>query len=445
MDIAGKIGNTMQFLQTDIWRIRIEDLHGPRRFLIRYLRILLVAYKEFIKDNCTQWASSLTYFSLLSIVPVFALAFAVAKGFNLQQHLEQLILEQLAGQEEVTTRLIMYSRNLLENTKGEVLAGVGAIFLIWSVFRILETTEMSFNSIWEIEQSRSLGRKLSDYLSIMLIGPVLLIISSSAMVVLATRINEILDMLGILGVLSPVIKLLIRIIPIVLIWFLLTFMYVFIPNTKVKMGSGFIASVVAGTVFVIVQWIYITFQIGVAKYNAIYGSFAALPLFLFWLNTSWLIVLFGAEITDAHQHENLYLYDPDAKKVSRSFRRLLSLQVMHLLVKNFKEGGAPLNGLKISESLDIPQQIVREILQELSGCSLIIAIPEEHKEMKSYQPSRDIDFFTLSYVINALEEKGVDTIPVAQTESLQRISKSLKTFKDQIEKSEANVRLKDIR
>lgn len=445
MDTAGKISNARQFLKEDIWRIRIKELHGSRRFLIRHLRMLLVAGKGFISDNCTLWAMSLTYFSLLSIVPVFALAFAVAKGFGLQQHLEELIIELFVGQEDVTARLLTYSRNLLEDASGGVIAGVGVVFLIWWVFRILETTELSFNNIWGINHARTLGRKFSDYLSLMLIGPVLLIVSSSSMVLFATQIHKVLERLGILGVFSPLITIAVYLVPYILIWFLFTFMFMFVPNTKVKLSSAITGGITAGTTFVITQWVYLNFQIGVASYNAIYGSLAALPLFLIWLNLSWLIVLFGAELTKAHQNEEDYVFEPETRRISHSFRQLLSLQIMHSLIMNFKKGGKPLTADGLSESLEIPHRTVLEILQTLSDCGLTIAIPHGNGAGTAYHPSRDIDAFTISYVIDALETAGIDSIPVAKTESLERISKSLKTFKSLMEKSDANVCLEDIR
>lgn len=444
MNIATRVSDLIRFFSTDIWKIRLKSIHGPKRFLIRYLRILLISSKEFIRDQCTLWSSSLTFFSLLSIVPVFALGFAVAKGFGLQASLERLALEQFAGQEEVIMRVIAISRNLLANTSGGVIAGVGAIFLIWSTFQVLSSAEQAFNNIWEIKRSRSLGRKLTDYLSIMLISPVLLVMSSSALVLIGTQLHDLMDRLGIIGIVSPLITLVVGITPYFLIWFLLSFIYVFLTNTRVKMRSGIFGGVIAGTAFVIVQWVYITSQIGVSSYNAIYGSFAALPLFIIWMNVSWLIVLFGAELTYAHQNEEAYEYVPESEKISHSFRMLLSLQITHLLIKNFMEGGKPLSPSEISGRLEIPLKNVTDIIDALTGSSLVTAVCPDGPGNKGYQPSRDVDFFTISSVIDALEDKGVNDLPVARTESLERISKSLQTFRGLIEHSDANVCLKDI-
>ncbi|MRR38319.1 YihY/virulence factor BrkB family protein, partial [bacterium] len=297
MTVSEKLSGMPEFLRRGIWRVRTEDLKGFSRAWVRSLRIILIAQKEFIKDECSSKASSLTFFSLLSIVPILALGFAIAKGFGLQSHLEKLVFEQFAGHEDVVMQVVFFSRNLMERTSGGVIAGIGAVFLIWSVFKILNIIEQAFNSIWEIPESRTWGRKLSDYLSIMLISPVLLVMSSSATLLISTQIQQLGQTFSFLGMLSPAIGMLLKVLPYVLIWLLLTFLYVFLPNVKVSMLSGLLGGITAGTAFVLVQWAYIRFQVGVAGYNAIYGSFAALPLFLIWMNLSWQIVLAGFELT----------------------------------------------------------------------------------------------------------------------------------------------------
>lgn len=440
---GGRRADLAEFLKTGIWRVRLGDYKGFKKLRLKYLRIFLIAGEQFMRDNCLLWASALTYYSLLSIVPVLAMGFAVAKGFGLQEYLEKIALEQLAGQGEVAMKLIDFSRNALANTSGGLIAGVGAIFLIWTVFQLLDNAEQAFNRIWEIPKDRPLGRKFSDYLSIMLVSPVLIVMSSSTMVLLATRINDLLTMVG-LGLFSPIITLILGVIPYVLIWLLLTFIYVFLPNTKVNLASGLTGGVLAGTIFVLVQWLYIKFQVGVSSYNAIYGSFAALPLFIIWMNLSWLIVLLGIEIVYAHQNQETYSYEHVVEKISDSFRKLLTLQITHFLVKNFHEGGEPVRVSRISNTLEIPYRLVMEILDALVHAGLVVEIPTEGANRKGYQPARDIDAFTISHVLEALENAGATDIPVARTASLERISESLAAFTALMERSDANVKLKDI-
>jgi membrane protein len=216
------------------------------------------------------------------------------------------------------------------------------------------------------------------------------------------------------------------------------------PNKKVHLFSGLIAGIAAGTIFVIVQKFYILFQIGVAKYNAIYGSFAALPLFLIWMQLSWFIMLFGAEISFAIQNVDAYEFEPDRKKISPLFRKLLSLQITHLLVMNFIRGDKPMTVSMICTALDIPVLLVQEILYDLAGCGLISDAAIENSEEAAYQPARDINDFSILFILQALENKGIDTIPTARTDSFNTLSGRLKEFAVTIEKSPANILLKDI-
>jgi membrane protein len=444
MSIIDGVSRLTGFLKTDIWRVRLENVSGGKKHLIRFVRIVLISMGKFIDDRCPLRASSLTFFSLLAIVPVLAMAFAIAKGFGLQNKLEQLVFEQLAGQEEVITRLVEFSRNLLENTSGGIIAGVGAAFLFWAVISILGSAEESFNHIWEIERSRPISRKLTDYLAIMLISPLLLIMSSSATVLVITQINQLLEAFGFLGVLSPLFTVLLQIIPYALIWLLFTFVYLFLPNTRVRFSSGILGGIVAGTAFVLVQWAYIYFQIGVAHYNAIYGSFAALPLFLIWMQLSWYIVLFGVELSYAHQNEKSFEFGPDIGRISLSFRRLLSLMIMHIVVKNFSEGNPPLKGRQISWQLEIPIRLTQDLLTELTAAALLTSIPTEEYKQNAYQPARSINGISIWSVLEALQNKGCFSLPVARNDSYRSLSHALTAFAEAIEKSPENRLLKDI-
>ena len=444
MAVMDTFSRIMGFFRTDIWRIRLDKTTGWRRFLIRYLRIFLIAFQKFFSDRCPLRASSLTFFSLLSVVPVLAMTFAIAKGFGLQNKLEKLIIEQLAGQEEVVARLVEFSRNLLENTSGGIIAGVGAVFLIWSVISILGSAEDSFNHIWEIRQSRPISRKITDYLAITLISPLLFTMASSATVLVIAQINQLMEAFGFLGVISPLIVLIVQIIPYVLIWMLFSFVFIFLPNTRVRFSSGIIAGVIAGTIFVLVQAAYIYFQLGVARYNAIYGSFAALPLFLVWLQLSWYIVLFGVEVSYAHQNEESFEFAPDIRRISHSFKRLLSLWIMHHIVKNFSQGNPPLSGRQISEDLEIPIRLTHDILAELEAASLLNMIPLPDYKQSIYQPARSTSDISVSFVIESLENRGEASIPVAREETFTSLSRALTSFVQTMEKSPENRLLKDI-
>ena len=361
----------IKFLTRDIWRIRLETISGAKSFLIKHLRMGLLALRGFVEDRCQLQASALTFYSLLSIVPVVAMAFGIAKGFGFENVLEKQLIEKMPGQEEVITQVIDFARAMLENTRGGLIAGIGIALLFWTVIKVLGTIENSFNAIWGVKKARSIARKFSDYLAIMVICPLLFIMSSSLTVAISSQVTRIVEKISLLGPVSHLIVGTLRFTPYVVIWIVFTFVYMIMPNTKVKFSSGLIAGIIAGTIYQFIQWIYITFQIGVSRFNAIYGSFAALPMFLVWLQLSWRIVLFGAEISFSHQNVETYEFEPDSLNISYSFKKLLTLRLMHLLVKDFFQAEKPPNDRQIAHLLDMPVRLVRQILFELVNAGLV--------------------------------------------------------------------------
>jgi membrane protein len=442
--IGDLISHFFSFFRVDIWRIRLDDLPFGKSFLIKQLRIIILAIRGYDEDRCLLRASSLTFYTLLSIVPVVAMFFGVAKGFGFERRLEKVLFERFPGQEEVLSQVINFANSLLEQTRGGLIAGIGLLVLFWSVLKVLGHIEMALNDIWEIKHQRSWGRKFSDYLSIILISPILVLMSGSATVFITTQVTQITQKIVLLGVISPLITFLLKFTPYVLIWVLFTILYIIMPNTKVNFKAGLLGGVVAGTLYQIAQWAYISFQIGAAKYNAIYGSFAALPLFLMWLQISWWIVLFGAELSFANQHVDTYEYEPDSLKVSPGFKKLLTLQITHLLIKKFTNGDKPLTDTQISAKLEMPIRLVHDILSNLVESHLVSEILTKTDKEFAYQPARDINQLTIQSVLQALDHEGIEDIPVAKTEDYQALSEALQNFSEAMEKSPANKLLKDI-
>lgn len=442
--MAKKITDAVDFFQNGIWRIRSDKLPKPKSLLLRHLRIIALAFRGFDEDKCQLRASALTFYSLLSIVPIVAMAFGIAKGFGFKKRLETLLLEKFPGQEEVAGRIITFAQSLLANTQGGLIAGIGVAILFWTVIKVLGNIENSFNEIWGVKRGRSFGRKFSDYLSIMLICPILLIMASSMTVLISTQVTMLLSKMAFLGAVAPVILLSLKILPFVFLWVMFTFVYVFMPNTKVQFSSGFLGGVIGGTIYQLVQWAYITFQVGASKYGAIYGSFAALPLFLVWLQISWLIVLFGAEISFAEQNVETYEFEPDCKKVSVNFKRLLTMRILHLCVQHFSQGKPAWTAAKIAHRLETPIRLVREILFELTECGLLAEVRGLDSNEILYQPARDIDDLTIADVLKIKNSYGNDNIPMEDSEEIRKIQAALQTFWEQSKKSAANVLLKKI-
>ncbi len=433
----------IEYLDRDIWRISTKKLPRRQSFFIKQLRVILLAVREFRGNQCQLNASALTFYTLISIVPIVAMAFGVAKGFNLDQILAKELLLKFPGQEATISQIIGFANNLLSNTNGGFVAGIGVLVLFWTVVKVLNSIENSFNDIWGVKKERPFGRKLTDYLSFMLICPFFIISSTGITVFLASQIELVVAKLSFLGALSPYILLSLNVLPYIMLWGLFTFIYIFMPNTKVNFSSGLIGGIIAGTIYQIVQILYIRFQIGVGNANVVYGSFAALPLFLIWLQLSWRIVLFGAEVSFAHQNVDTYEFEHDCLNVSHRFKRLLSLRIVSVIVKRFSLALEPLTANQIADELDIPIRLVREILHELAEAGIIAELKGPTEKMVSFHPARDIHQLTVQSVLDALDTKGADTVPGLESAELLKLKESMQSFENLITASSANRLLKD--
>ena len=434
------IQKVLDFLKNDIWRISFKDMPKYKIIIVKQLRVLLLAFRGYDEDKVSLRSSALTFYSMLSVVPVVAMGFGIAKGFGFDKHLEQQITENFSEQQEVLDYIITFANRFLENTKGGVIAGIGIAVLFWSVMKVLGNIESSFNAIWHIRKPRVWFRKFSDYFSMMLIAPVLIILATSSNVFISTQITRITSEIGLLGIISPLLKL----IPYVLFWLVLTIVYMIMPNTKVNFKSAFIAGIISGTIFVFVQWLYIYFQVGVSKYNAIYGSFAALPLFLIWLQMSWLIVLFGAEISFAVQNVEKYEFEPDSQNLSSYSLRVITLMITHLLIKNFSKGEKALTVHELSKKLEVPIRLTHDIVYKLVDSNIVSEINTIHEKEKAYQPAQDINNLTITYVLNAIDHYGTDKILAIDSVEKDQIKKILTDFDIAIQNSKGTMLIKDI-
>jgi membrane protein len=269
-------------------------------------------------------------------------------------------------------------------------------------------------------------------------------VSSSATVFITSQITQLTNQIKLLGMISPLIFLSFKLIPYVLIWILFSVIYILMPNTKVNLKAGIVSGIIAGTIFQLVQWAYISFQVGTARYNAIYGSFAALPLFLLWVQISWWVVLFGAELSFASQNVGTYEYEPDSSEISHAFKKLLTLRVAHLLIRNFSRCESPLTDLQISMRLEMPIRLLHQILYDLVESGLFVETRTGDENIFGYQPACDINKLTINSIVEAIEHHGAEGIPIAQTEALTALSDSLKQFSQEMGNSPANKLLKDI-
>ncbi len=441
------------FLKYDLWRTDVSSLPAGRALVVSFLRILLASFRGFVRDNCALRASALTLGTLLSIVPVLAMAFGIAQGFGLEKAIEQQLLDELRGHEEVARWLVNFAYSFLHTTRGGLVAGIGVLALLLTVVKVLKDVEKALNSIWKTKEQRSIPRTISDYITIIVVAPILLIVSSSLTVMVTSEISAVTHEVFIFKYIGSLVLPVLKLLPYCVIWVLFTFIYMSIPNTKVNFTSAFWGGIIAGTIFQVFQWTYITFQVGVSKYNTIYGSFAALPLFIIWLQTSWSITLFGAEISYAYQTSGSYELSSSHEKISHNSKILLALNICYMIVKNFQNAEKCSNIRYISSTLHIPIALVRDLIEEMLDAGLICATsahspshPERPKDNDQviYQPAVSTDRFSIKYVIDCLERHGNNELILDAEPGSKRIAENMKVLSECIEKSSSNSLLKDL-
>ncbi len=430
---------------TGIWSRQPAELRGWRSVGIRMERVLTAAVAEFLSDQCMLRASALTFYTLLSVVPVLAVIFGIAKGFGLERLLERELMEQMAGQQGAFERILAFARNMLDNTRGGLIAGVGVVVMFWSAFKVLGQIEAALNAMWDVRAPRSWGRRFSDYLTVMLLAPILLLAAGGVSVFIRTQFDAVMARFEIIEMLGPLVLQALRLTPLVLSWALFVLIYMAMPNTRVKWGAAAAGAGVAGILYQLVQWIYIDLQVGVAQQNAIYGSFAALPLFLAWVQASWVIVLFGAEVCYAVQHCGDYCRPNGCPSPGPDGRTLVALHITRTAVQRFCAGDPPLNIRQLAHSAGIPLHWVEQSASDLVEAGILSRLASGPPEDQAIQPAMDATRLTLQRVLDALHAAdGVRHHPFLPSDDMDRLRNALYALRRAAAESPANQLLKDL-
>ncbi len=436
-----KLNQVRQFIEVDLWRTKLKSLPKGKRSFYAVFRVCVIAIKEFNNDKCAEKASALTYFSMLSLVPVIAMLFAIAKGFGIQDLLERELSRYFSGQEAVLEKTLPFAENMLNSASGGIVTVTSLIFLIYAVIRLLMNIEQAFNDMWDIKKSRRWERKISDYLAVMLLGPVLMILASTMTIFVKDAIQGALADVELLGQVKSGILFLFKFLSYTIIWLLLFGIYLIFPNIRVKIVPAIIGGIVAGTLFQLNQQAFISFQFAFARYNAIYGSIAFLPLFLIWLQLSWLIVLFGAEVVYGVQYINQWEYNTENLKISLNHQKKLMLLVLYRIVNKFEKGDGPLNREEIAESVNIPRRYVNEICRKLEKSHLITRVEGLDA---SYQPSFDIHQMDIHKVLKLYEKQGMEDFDPRKSEAFKAIEVALKEIDSKWKDTKTNKLIKDL-
>lgn len=393
----------IDFLKVGIWHVKRENVKPWLYFFYGIVKKLLLAIERATTKRMVNSASALTYSTLLAIVPIMAVVFAIARGFGYNKYIEEWFREALASQPQAAEIIIGFVNSYLVHTKSGVFLGIGLVFMLWTVIMLINNIEQTFNYIWQVKKPRSLFRTITDYMAMFLLAPMIIVLTSGISIFVAT----VSDSMEGYALLAPVMRFIIDLMPYIFMSAVFVALYVFMPNTKVKFSCAIVPGILAGVAMQGLQLVYIHSQIWVSSYNAIYGSFAALPLFMLWVQISWTICLFGAELCYTSQNLEDYAFRAVTEDISHRYRLMLSVMLGSLICKRFEEGGRPYTALELKLETGIPVRIVNDLLYDLTRMHIIIEVTGDEKgEISCFQPAEPTSRLSVGLLIDRLESQG---------------------------------------
>ena len=434
--IGDLIRKLVRFVTHDIWRIDTDAKGQKNGFLYKVIKSFILAIRNVNGQQINTHASALTYSTLLALVPMLAVMFAIARGFNFQNIVESQLFQYFRGQEAAMQTIMSLIDRSLEYAESGVFLGVGVILLLYTVIALLSKVEESFNNIWRTMRSRSFSQKFTDYLALIIIAPLLIVFNAGLSVFLNSTVDQ--QIIGV--VVSPLIK----VIPFLITIVLFTFVYIYLPNTKVKFSAALFAGIFAGVAFQLFQYVYISGQIWITKYNAIYGSFAALPLLLLWLQLTWFICLFGVQLSFAYQNVNKYSFEQETDNISRRYKDFVYLLVMTIIVKRFDSGGTAYSADQISEKLRIPTGLISTILRDLKQIGLIVETSSDPLT-PAFMPASSVDELNVSNFFDRIDRAGTEDFLIDTRQEYKAEWETILALRDIPRSKESRVLLKDFR
>jgi membrane protein len=491
-----RIKKLIQFLSFDIWRQNPETLSNKKNILYDSIKTVMLTVRNVQELDIAASSRSLTYRTLLSIVPLLAVIFAIARGFGIENIMESSIFNFMLGDvhhrevivpipetpsdsvnavqvhlgnsnitgtpgsADITTAIpgenataeertreflnllfLLIKKSLEEAKGGGIFAGVGIMLFLYTIILLFGDIENNLNKIWQVPKGRSIARKVTDYSAFILLMPIFFVLANTLSIISYPQNNT----LKIIYILYPVIPRLLNIVPFVLIILLITVLYKFLPNTKVKFTNALLAGIIAGTAFQFFQMLYLSGQLWITRYNAIYGTFAAIPLMLLWIQTSWFIVLIGAEISYAAQNVRKFSFEKETRNISRRYKDFFTLMITTEIVQRFAEGKPPLTADHLSVWCKVPVRLTNDILNELLELKIISITPSASDErVPAYQPAFDINKITVNLLISKLDKHGSEDFMIDIEEEFRDHWNALENTRKSMFDDKNDVLLKDL-
>ncbi len=435
--------NFIKFITVDIWRISSYEEKGKGKKGVLYLTLktIVLTIRDFYEGKMQVKASALTYYSVFSLIPMVAFIFGVARGFGFDNEIIDFLAYEYPAQAESIKYMFGLAEAYLQHAKGGVFVGIGIVFLLWSILNVFTQIENSFNEIWRVKKNRSIFRKFTDFFSLLMLIPFLITISSG----ISFYFNHLLSYLNNSYIASPALQILIALLPYVVAWLVFTLIYLVVPNTKVRFSKAAIAGLAIGIAFMLFKMLYIWGQKWMTSYNAIYGSLAAIPLLLLFIQITWSIILFGAELSYAGQSVRNFEYESDVENISPRYYQFTLLALARIIIKRFENGQEPLSVEKLSVQYKLPVRLVSMLVDRLLQVGIIIETFSVEKEKDpAYVPAVDINKITIAYFFNKIDTNGSESFNLERREDFKEIWKYVSGIRETVSRASKNKLVKDL-
>lgn len=400
---AARCTRTWNYVSSGLWS-------DPRhKWWINVLRIINLSVKSFLNKDIQTQACAMTYRTMLAVVPALALILAIGRGFDIQAVLEDELYRLFPAQRTAIAYAMRFVDSYLSQTSEGIFLGVGIVFLIYTLISLLSNVEQTFNLIWGQQNGRSMWRKISDYTTMLLILPILMICVSGINLLLSNTLNSIFHF----EFMTPVISIILEGVSMIMTFLFFTAVYILLPNTKVQFKYAFISGILAGTGFMVLQWLFVTGTLYVTKYNAIYGSFAFLPLLLLWMQLAWVICLAGTVICYSSQNVFAFNLDPEVTSISDRYNSMVSLAIISVITRRLVDGDPPATARDLMSTYDFPAKLVTDITDRMCAVGILnrVLIPDK-KDVFGFQLAVDPSTFTVRELTTRLYTMGTsDFIP----------------------------------
>ena len=424
-----KFSDITRYIRYDMWRKTSTEVDGFFPKLgITFVRTIVLVIRGFSNKGLNDKAKSLTYSLIFAIVPILAMVLAIAKGFGVADVIEEQLYKTFLGEAGMVPTIMEMVQRYLDTAQGGVFIGVGILILLWAVYSFFESVEAAFNSIWNVNSSRSIMRQITTYIAILVLIPVMMVCSAGINIFLhstmenlphAATIHHFFQQYGF------------QFLQFVVCWVFFTWMYIAVPNTKVNFLNALIPGVLVGTRFQLLQMFSVYLIAMLSRTSIVYGAFATIPILMTWLQYTSLLILIGAEMSYAIQNNEEFEYEHDLSNMSRRYKDFIMLYLLYTIIKRFEADETPLTAHELAVRDRLPIRLVNRLLSRLTETGILREVYVEDKEERTFQPALDTHKITLGLVVDRIEQQGTEEFLQNPSEEMQAFWNSYIKINDQ--------------